>query len=163
MLAGIMEKLKVVNSLGNNIGKVKDIYIDLDNWGITGFLVSPGTLKKEFILGPDEVVKIDETDKIIIVDDELEKKETPNTPMMKLYPFEEIKKHNVVDRKGEKLGRIYNLEIPYEKLKVFKVWKLLIKTGFTERRLRLSPSEVENVMDDINLRGLIEDYKEEDE
>ncbi len=163
MLAGIMEKFKVVNSLGNNIGKVKDIYIDLDNWRITGFQVSPGPLKKDFILNIDEVVKFDETDKIIIVDDELEKKEAPNIPMMNLYPFNEIKKHNVVDRQGEKLGKIYNLEIPYEKLKVFKVWKLLIKTGFTERRLRLPPSEVVNVIDDINLKGLMEDYREEDE
>lgn len=160
MLAELMEKYKVVNSVGNTVGKVKDIYIDLNTWKIEGFEISPGTLKKDFILNTSEVVKFDEADKIIIVRDEFEQEEKPETPKRDMYPFEELKKRNVVDIEGEKIGKVYNLEIPFEKLKVFKVWKVLIKTGLSERRLRIPTSEVDEIMDDIKLTGNKDDYLE---
>jgi sporulation protein YlmC with PRC-barrel domain len=161
MLAETMERYKVVNSVGNTIGKVKDVYIDLNNWNIIGLQISPGALKKDFLLSTDGVVKFDETDKIIIVSDEIVKVTTPDIPRKDMYPFEEMKKHHVTDNDGEKIGRIYDLEIPFEKLKMFRVWKVLIKAGFTERRLRISPSEIESVMEQIKLKKLIGDYKEE--
>jgi sporulation protein YlmC with PRC-barrel domain len=158
MLAELMEKYKVVNSVGNQIGKVKDIYIDLSTWKIEGFEISPGALKKDFILQTHEIVKFDETDKIIIIKDEYEMMEKPPNPKRDMYPFEELKKHHVVDTDGDKVGKIYNLEIPFEKLKVFKVWKILIKTGMSERRLRLPTSDVVEIMDEIKLKGNKEEY-----
>lgn len=163
MLAEIMEKYKVVNSVGNTVGKVRDIYIDLNTWKIEGFEISPGTLKKSFVLNTSEIVKFDETDQIIIIRDEFEREEIPETPKKDMYPFEELKKHNVVDSEEEKIGRIYNLEIPFEKLKVFKVWKILIKTGFSERRLRIATTDVVEIMDDIKLKGNRDEYIEKAE
>lgn len=163
MLAEIMEKYKVVNSVGNNIGKIKDIYIDLNTWKITGFEISPGTLKKDFMIYIDEIIKFDDKDKIVIIKDEFDKVELPENPKKDMYPFDGLKKKNVVDSEGEKVGKIYNLEIPFEKLKVFKVWKILIKTGIRERRLRLPVSEVMSVVEDINLKGSESDYMEQAE
>lgn len=163
MLAELIEKYKVVNSVGNTIGKVKDIYIDLETWKIEGFEVSPGTLKKDFLLSTSEIVKFDETDKIIIIGDDFEKGEIPKTPRKNLFPFDELKKRQIVDSNDEKVGRIYNLEIPFEKLKVFKVWKVLIRTGISDRRLRLSPVEISEVMEHITLKGTLEEYSEKEE
>lgn len=160
MLAEIMEDYKVVNSVGNHIGKIKDIYLDLNTWNITGFEISPGPLKKDFIISQKNVIKFDDADKIVIVEDGFEKIDKPDNPVKQQYPFEELKKHHVVDRHGEKVGKIYNLEIPFEKLKTFKVWKVLIKTGIKDRRLRLPPSEITEVMDVIHLRGTEEEYSE---
>jgi sporulation protein YlmC with PRC-barrel domain len=163
MLAELIEKYKVVNSVGNTIGKVRDIYIDLETWKIEAFEISPGALKKDFLLKTTEIVKFDETDKIMIIGDDFEKDDIPDTPRKNMFPFEELKKRHVVDSEDEKVGKIYNLEIPFEKLKVFKVWKVLIKTGISDRRLRVSPTEIEEVMDHITLKGTLEEYSEKEE
>jgi len=83
--------------------------------------------------------------------------------LKELYPFNELKKHHVVDSEGEKIGKIYNLEIPIEKLRQYKVWKLLVKTGFKERRIRISPKEIKEIMDDIRLVKTIENYQDSNE
>jgi len=159
MLAKLIEDYKVVNSVGNHVGKIKDIYIDLNKWMIVGFEVSPGTLKKEFMIRVEDVVKFDEGDKIVIVNDEFKMMEAPEHPMRERYPFDELKKHPVFDSEGEKIGKIYNLEIPFEKLKTFKVWKVLIRTGISERRLRLNPSEIVEIMDEIKLAKTEDEYQ----
>jgi len=159
MLAKLIEDYKVVNSVGNHVGKIKDIYIDLNKWMIVGFEVSPGTLKKDFMIRVEDVVKFDEGDKIIIVDDDFKMLEAPEHPMRERYPFDELKKHVVLDSEGEKVGKIYNLEIPFEKLKTFKVWKVLIKTGISERRLRLNTSEIVEIMDEIKLAKTEDEYQ----
>ncbi|MFW3145664.1 MAG: PRC-barrel domain-containing protein [Thermoplasmatota archaeon] len=163
MLAKLIEEYKVVNSVGNNVGRIKDLYINLNTWMITSFEISPGPLKKDFLIKIDDVVKFDETDKMVIIKDEFEKKEIPKHPMKENYPFEELKKHNVVDSDDEKVGKIYNLEIPFEKLKTFKVWKVLIRTGIKERRLRLNTSEIVEVMDEIKLAKPEKEYSGEEE
>lgn len=163
MLAEIIEKYRVVNSVGNTIGKVKDIHIDLNTWKIEAFEISPGALKKDFLLKASEIVKFDENDQIIIVGDDFLSEEVPQIPRMDMFPFEELKKRQVVDRNEEKVGKVYNLEIPFEKLKVFKVWKLLIKTGISDRRLRISITEVEEIMEHITLKGVLEEYTEKED
>jgi sporulation protein YlmC with PRC-barrel domain len=159
MLAKLIEEYKVVNSVGNNVGKIKDIFIDLNNWMIVGFEVTPGPLKKDFLIKVDDVVKFDESDKIIIINDDFKTEDVPEYPMKERYPFEELKKHQVKDSEGGKVGKIYNLEIPFEKLKTFKVWKVLVRTGISERRLRLSPSEIVEVMDEVKLAKTEEEYQ----
>ncbi|MGA1873278.1 MAG: PRC-barrel domain-containing protein [Thermoplasmatota archaeon] len=159
MLAKLIEDYKVVNSVGNHVGKIKDIYIDLNKWLIVGFEVSPGALKKDFLVKVEDVVKFDEADKIVIVKDDFQTEEAPEHPMRERYPFDELKKHVVLDSEGEKVGKIYNLEIPFEKLKTFKVWKVLIRTGISERRLRLNPAEIVEIMDEIKLAKTEDEYQ----
>jgi sporulation protein YlmC with PRC-barrel domain len=160
MLEDILEKFKIVNSVGEEIGKIKEVYLNLDNWDVKYFKISPGMLKGSFLLNIKEIHLIDTENLRMVVNDEYTKGEIPDKPTRDMYPYDELIKRNVVDSDGEKVGKIYSLEIPYEKLKSLKVWKLLIKTGVKDRRLRIAPTEVGEVMDEINLRKTIDFYQD---
>ncbi len=161
MLENLIEKYKVVNSVGNNIGRIKDFFIDLTSWRIKAFSVSPSLIKKDLLVHTKDISKIDHDEKLIVLRDSYEAQESPSHPITDMYSFHDLKKHHVVDRNGEKVGKIYHLEVPIEKLKNFKVWKVLIKVGFKERRLRISPREITDVVGDVKLRGTIESYTED--
>ncbi|MGA1821558.1 MAG: PRC-barrel domain-containing protein [Thermoplasmatota archaeon] len=163
MLADLIEKFKVVNSVGEEIGKIKDIYIDINTWKIAAFEISPGALKKNIMIRSRDISKFDESSKHILLKDGYETSEASKQVLKEMYPFNELKKHHVVDSDGEKIGKIYNLEIPIEKLRQYKVWKILVKTGFKERRIRISPKEIKEIMDDIRLAKTIEHYQESDQ
>ncbi|MBN1390105.1 MAG: PRC-barrel domain-containing protein [Candidatus Thermoplasmatota archaeon] len=159
MLANVIKEYKVVNSVGTHVGRISDIYMDLSTWTITGFEVSPGALKKDLLVGIEDVVKLDEGDKIMILKDDFRSEDRPERPQRERYPFEKLRKLTVLDHEGEKVGKVYDLEIPFEKLKTFKVWKVLIRTGISERRLRLNPSEIIEVMDGIKLAKAESEYQ----
>lgn len=159
MLEDMLEKYEIVNSVGEHMGKIKEIYIDLESWDIKALKVSPGVLKGSFLLDVKDIQVVDlEQNKMIVVD-EFEKKELPESASKNLYPYDELTKRHVLDSDGEKVGKIYSLEIPYHKLGTLKIWKLLIRTGIKDRRLRVSPTEVHEVMEDINLRKKIDFYQ----
>lgn len=159
MLEDMLEKYEIVNSVGEHMGKIKEIYIDLESWDIKAMKVSPGVLKGSFLLNVKDIQTVDLEGKKMVVIDDHEKGELPESSTKKLYPYDELTKRHVVDSEGEKVGKVYSLEIPYHKLGTLKIWKLLIKTGIKDRRLRISPTEVHEVMDDINLRKKLEFYQ----
>lgn len=162
MLADLMEKYKVVNSVGEEIGKIKDIYIDINTWKIVAFEISPGALKKNQTIRSRDVSRFDETSKHVLLKDGYETSEVPKQVLKEMYPFNELKKHHVVDKDGQKVGKIYNLEIPIEKLRQYRVWKLLVKTGLKERRIRISTKEIKEIMDDVRLVKTLEHYQKSD-
>jgi sporulation protein YlmC with PRC-barrel domain len=163
MLMKLLEEYKVANTVGEPVGRIKEAFIDLDKWEIVAFEVSPGALKKNILIDIKEMKKLDLDDKILLVKDTFETKDVPKTPIRGLYPFEKLIDLKVVDADGKMVGRIYNLEIPYEKLHKFKVWKVLIRTGIKEKRLRLSPSEIKDVMKEIHLKKAEKEYVENTE
>ena len=163
MLEDMLEKYEIVNSVGETIGKIKEIYIDLDTWDVKALKISPGVLKGSFLLHMKDVKTVDMEKHRMMVLEEYEKDEIPETSTRNLYPYDDLSKRTVLDSEGEKIGKIYSLEIPYEKLGSMKIWKLLIKTGIKDRRLRIAPTEVNEVMDDINLRKTIDFYQNKDE
>jgi len=158
MLMKILEEYKVSNTVGEHVGKIKEAYIDLDKWEIVAFEVSPGALKKNVLIDLEEMVKLDMDEKTLVVKDDHQVKEVPDTPVKHLYPLDHLMDLHVVDADGEKVGKIYNLEVPYEKLRKFKIWKILIRTGIKEKRLRLSPSEIKEVMKEIHLKKAEKEY-----
>jgi sporulation protein YlmC with PRC-barrel domain len=159
MLAEILDKFNVVNSVGEEFGKVKEAYLDLNTWEVSAFEVSPGALKKHFLLKLGQIERIDTEGKMLVVKDDFERGELPKVPVKGLYPVDKLMSTHVLDKEGKKVGKIYNLEIPYEKMGKLKVWKIMIRTGIKERRLRLSPSEIEDVKEDIHLKKTEEDYE----
>lgn len=159
MLAEILEKYNVVNSVGEEFGKVKEAYLDLNTWEISAFEISPGALKKHYLLKLGQIEKIDTEGKMLVVKDEFEKGDVPKIPVKGLYPVDKLMSVHVVDKEGKKVGKIYNLEIPYEKMRKLKVWKLMIRTGIKERRLRISPSEIADVKEEIHLKKTEEEYE----
>jgi sporulation protein YlmC with PRC-barrel domain len=163
MLEDILEKYEIVNSVGEHMGKIKEIFIDLESWDIKAMKVSPGVLKGSFLLNVKDIQTVDLEGKKMVVIDDYDKGELPEKPTRNLYPYDELTKRHVLDSDGEKVGKVYSLEIPYHKLGTLKVWKLLIKTGIKDRRLRISPTEVHEVMEDINLRKKLEFYQNRNE
>jgi len=163
MLMKLLEKYKVMNTVGENIGRIKDAYLDLDKWEIVAFKVHPGALKKNIMIDLKDMDHVDIESTTLVVKDDFETKEVPKTPMSGIYPVEELMDLTVLDADGSKVGKIYNMEIPYEKLQKFKVWRVLIKTGFKEKRLRLSPSEIKQVMKEVHLKKKEQEYVEQKE
>jgi sporulation protein YlmC with PRC-barrel domain len=160
MLMKLLEEYKVTNTVGEPVGRIKEAFIDLDKWEIVAFEISPGALKKNVLIDLKDMERLDLDNMVLIVKDDHETKEVPSIPVHGYYPFEKLIDLKVVDANGEMVGRIYNLEIPYEKLHKFKVWKVLIRKGIKEKRLRLSPSEIKEIMKDIHLKKANRDYVE---
>ncbi|MFO8051609.1 MAG: PRC-barrel domain-containing protein [Thermoplasmatota archaeon] len=163
MLMELLEEYKVVNTVGEHVGKIKDAYLDLGKWEIAGFMVHPGAFKKSIFIDLKDMDRLDMENKTLVVRDNYDAGEIPNTPTKGFYPVEELMDLKVLDADGSKVGKIYNMEIPYEKLQKFKVWKVLIKTGIKEKRLRLSPSEIREVMQEIHLKKKEQEYVEQNE
>lgn len=154
----LFEKYEIVNSVGESMGKIKEVYIDLETWKIEALKISPGITKSSYLLKIGSIEDVNLEEHFMIINDEFEKGEIPKEPSKKLYPYDELQTKQVVDSDGEKVGKIYSVEIPYDKLGTFKIWKILIKTGIKDRRLRISPDEVKYVMKDINLKKKIDEY-----
>jgi sporulation protein YlmC with PRC-barrel domain len=163
MLMKLLEEYKVTNTVGEPVGRIKEAYLDLDNWEIVAFKVHPGALKKSIIIDLADMVRLNLEDQILVIKDDFETKETPKVPVKGFYPFEKLIDLRVVDADGEKVGRIYNLEIPYEKMQRFKIWKILIRTSIKEKRLRLSPSEIKDVKQEVHLKKKEKEYVEQKE
>jgi len=163
MLMELLEEYKVTNTVGEHVGRIKDAYLDLDKWEIVAFKVHPGTFKKNILIDLKDMDRLDMEDKTLVIKDNYDVREVPDTPMKGFYPVEELMNLTVVDAEGSKVGKIYNMEIPYEKLRKFKVWKVLIRTGIKERRLRLSPSDIREVMQEIHLKKKEQEYVEQKE
>lgn len=159
MLENLIEKYKIESSQGETIGRIKDFIIDTESWRILQFEISPSILKKDLLVNTRDIREIDHEVKLIILKEGSETHEKPTKLDRGLISFHDLKKLHVTDRDGEKVGKIYHLEVPIEKLKTYKVWKVLIKVGIKERRLRLSTSEVREVEDEVALRGSLEQYK----
>ena len=160
MLENLIEKYKIESSSGETIGRIKDFIIDTASWRILLFETSPSILKKDQLTDIKDIREIDHDEKLIILREGGEPHDIPTRLDKGLMSFHDLKKLPVTDKDGEKVGRIYHLEIPIEKLKTYKVWKVLIKVGIKERRLRLSTSEIREVGDEISLRGSLEQYKD---
>ncbi|MBN1390184.1 MAG: PRC-barrel domain-containing protein [Candidatus Thermoplasmatota archaeon] len=160
MLMKELEGYKVVNTVGEPVGKIKEAYLDLGKWEVVAFSISPGAIKKNVIINLEDVDTMDIEDRTVIVKDRFTADEEPKLPVKDMYPMKKLMDLNVIDADDEKVGRIYDLEVPYEKLKKFKVWKVLIRTGIKERRIRLSPNEIAEVMNEIRLKKAEKEYVE---
>jgi sporulation protein YlmC with PRC-barrel domain len=163
MLMKLLEEYKVTNTVGEHVGRIKDAYLDLEKWEIVAFKVHPGALKKNILIDLKDMDSIDLEGATLVVKDDYETREVPKTPMKALYSVEDLMDLNVLDSEGKKVGRIYNLEIPYEKFQKFKVWKVLIKIEIMEKRLRLSTSEIMDVKKEVHLKKKEQEYVKQKE
>ena len=91
-LAELLDDYKVVNSVGEHVGKIKDVFLDLNKWAISGFEVSPRIFKKAVLLRIEDVVEFKEKEKFVIVKDDFQGSEIPSTPMKNMFPFDELRK-----------------------------------------------------------------------
>jgi len=158
MLLERMEKFKVVNSVGMDIGKIRDVYLKMGDWKISGLKLSPGPLKKSLMVDIKDIIDIDVDASCVRIKDDFKQMDVPEGTTTNHFPYSELRKRPVVDKKGEKVGKIYDLEIPLKEMHTEKVWKVLVRTGFKDRRLRLSTDEVDGVKDEISLKKELDEY-----
>ncbi len=145
-------------------GKVSDLVVDLDNWMITWVIVSEGLLKKHVAYPASAIISMDEFEKVVLIQDmdpEDEPEESSTQARMK-----DLTGMKVSTVEGEDVGKLYDLDVT-TKLKKWKVWKILIRMGFQERRLRISPADVRDISDQLiieplsNIAGALDDIDDE--
>ena len=156
MLFSQLKGIIIRTDKGHEKGKINNIIIDIDKWTIDGIEVSTGLLKEQIYFPVDVILELDPVKKILLIDDEGESIDSPVTDDLPLALASDILSMKVITLEGEDVGKLYDFDIA-TKLKHWKVWKLLIKTGFNQRRLRISPTEVHDMTDRIVIDALVED------
>jgi sporulation protein YlmC with PRC-barrel domain len=142
----------VVDKLGKEVGKIDDLIVDLSSWEITGIKLSHGILRKKVIHKLEHIEKTDEHEKkITIPSNAPEEEPIEKSSFTSALMDDDLIHKEVVSSDNNEIGKVYDVDIPI-KLKHWKVWKILIKRGMKERRLRIAPDEIESVSEEIKLK-----------
>jgi sporulation protein YlmC with PRC-barrel domain len=142
MLYTQLDDYKVKTPIGDKAGKLDDLIIDSETWKITHLVFSKGFFRKERTGVIPADVKVNDDEKEIIVSPEVDHIDinAKESSVHHLY-LSDLEDRKVLSSDGEKVGRVYDVEIATG-LKKWEVWKLLISTGIGSRRLRISPSDI---------------------
>lgn len=139
------------------IGKLVGMIIDTDKWRVTHFVISRGMGKTAKMLINEKFIKqFDITNNQIFVTDEHEEEEVPTTSKREKFMCKDFIGINVVTADGKKIGKVTDFDIP-EKLKIWKLWKIMISTGFKSRRIRISPEDIRSLGQEMTLRKTYEE------
>ena len=131
--------------------------IDTDKWRVTHFVISRGMGKTAKMLINEKFIKqFDITNNQIFVTDEHEEEEVPTTSKREKFMCKDFIGINVVSGDGKKIGKVTDFDIP-EKLKIWKLWKIMISTGFKSRRIRISPEDIRSLGQEMTLRKTYEE------
>ena len=131
--------------------------IDTDKWRVTHFVISRGMGKTAKMLINEKFIKqFDITNNQIFVTDEHEEEEVPTTSKREKFMCKDFIGINVVTADGKKIGKVTDFDIP-EKLKIWKLWKIMISTGFKSRRIRISPEDIRSLGQEMTLRKTYEE------
>jgi sporulation protein YlmC with PRC-barrel domain len=68
----------------------------------------------------------------------------------------------VLSSDGHEIGKVYDFDVPL-KLKTWTIWKILIKRGIKERRLRLGQDEIESIAENVMLKKSLSEIDAEEE
>jgi sporulation protein YlmC with PRC-barrel domain len=147
-----LEDYEVVDKLGKKVGKVDDLIVDLSTWNITGIKLAHGILRKKVIHKLEHIEKTDEHEKMIVIpaDAPVEEPLEKSTFSSALLDDDLLHKE-VISSDNNEVGKVYDIDIPIS-LKKWKVWKILIKRGMKERRLRINTDDIDSVSDEIKLK-----------
>jgi sporulation protein YlmC with PRC-barrel domain len=147
-----LKDFKVYTRLGEEKGRVSGLIVDLSNWQIKDLIVSHGLLKKKVIIKFDDINVTDESEKKITVPGDVTEGDMIKTSSLSAAIVDDaLLNKEVVSNDGEKVGKLYDFDIPL-KLKKWKIWKVLIKRKMKERRLRLGTEEIASVSETIILK-----------
>lgn len=136
---------------GSKIGVIKDIVVDTTEkrWIVVGIVVSPGIMKEEVEIKPDEDVEIDLDEEIVKITEKAEQDSPPmDASSQKHMRLSFIHKKKVYSKDGEKIGKIYDTVFTTRTVP-WKVWKVLIKVpGFIARRVRMDMRDIDTITDE---------------
>lgn len=158
MLWSKLEGLTVKTPMGDKLGKVSDLVTSLEDWKIKYILLKEGLVKSKLEAVKTSDVSVEEDHLEVSPEVEREEIKKEMSSMHNLYMSDIIKKM-VKSSDGEEVGKVYDIEIATE-LRNWEAWKILIKTGIKERRLKLSVSrDVKTVGEYVELKLSSEDLE----
>jgi sporulation protein YlmC with PRC-barrel domain len=154
-----LKKFKAYTQLGQEIGKISGLIADLSDWHVKNIIISPSILKKKVIYKLDDLQEVRENEKKIIFSGESPSEEPPDKSAMNAAIVEEeLIDKEVISSDKHEVGKVYDFDIPL-KLDSWPIWKILIKRGIKERRLRLGPGDFESFSDKIVLKMSMNDIE----
>lgn len=158
-----LKDFKVMNSLGEGKGKLAGLIVDLSNWNVKNLIISPRMLKKKVVYKMDDMKEVQEHDKKIVISNEMEEEEMPEKSSMNAaFVEDDLLGKEVVSSDGHEIGKVYDFDVPLE-LKSWSIWKILIKRGMKERRLRLGQDDIESISENIMLKKSLSEIDSEEE
>ncbi len=158
-----LKDFKVYSQIGEERGKLSGLIVDLKNWKVKNLIVSPRILKKKVVYKMDDLKEVKEHEKKVVIPGEVDGEEIPERESLSAAILDDVIIHKkVVSKDGHDVGKIYDLDIPL-KLKHWMVWKILIKRGMKERRLRVGTDDIDNIGENIMLKMSISEIEEHEE
>jgi sporulation protein YlmC with PRC-barrel domain len=156
-----LKDFKVYSKLGQEQGSVNDLIVDLSTWDIKNLIVSPSILKKNVAYDLGNLQEVDESEKRFIIPGDLEENEVPEISTFNMaFADSELIGKDVVSKDNQDVGKVYDFDIPL-KLENWMVWKILIKRGIKERRLRIGTDDIESISDKIVLKKTISEIDDD--
>jgi sporulation protein YlmC with PRC-barrel domain len=156
ILGSELEKFEVVDSLGEEVGQVKDVIVDTTKkeWNVKEIIVSKGILKGEAVFSLNAINKLDEEEKSISLKEGAELEDFDEEKFTHTYlSMDAVKDRNVFSSDEEEIGKIYDYVIA-DSLTPWQVIKILIRPHLhflTGRRIRLDVENISKIKDVITL------------
>jgi len=157
ILGSEIEGFIIINSLGEEIGKIKDVIVDTTkkDWYIKEIIITKGIIKGKGTFPVNAIKNFDESEEKILLKEGIDVKEFDE----KKFSHEYISMDNVKDRDifgsdEEEIGKIYDYVIATE-LSPWQVTKLLIRPHeerLKGRRIRLDVENVTQITDLITVK-----------
>lgn len=160
MIGDRLEEYKIVDSLGEELGKVKDLIVDTtkEKWAVKDLIVSTGIIEKQAVCF-DDIKTIDTDEKIITLKDNVQPHEFDDDEFSHTYiSFDAIKDRDVYCENDTEIGRIYDYVVASE-LPCWEVHTVLIKPKgewLKGRRIRMNVEDITEVKDRIKVNSSLE-------
>jgi len=157
MLGTELEEFTAVDSLGEEIGKIKDVIVDTkgEEWNIKEFMVSKGLLKGEAVFCFEDIKKFDEDEKRIALKDGVDLQDFDEEKLSHKYlSMDAVKDRDVFDSKEEEIGKIYDYVLATS-LTPWQVVKILIRPSENRlkgRRIRLDVEKITKIKEVITVK-----------
>ena len=153
MLYSILKKCELTTPIGEKIGKITDLLVDIREtpWTVKKITLKTGMFGKSFAYPIDQVGKVNKAQKNVRVTGYVEPEQPPTLSKVDMMFLRDLAKKNAVTEDGEKIGKIYDFDVST----VTKPWiveKVLIKTGIKKRRLRISVDRVKTREKNVTIK-----------
>lgn len=159
-----LEKYRIVDSLGEEQGKLKDVIVDTTKgkWSVRDLVISTGVIKKQAICF-DDIDHVNDDEKTITLKDGVKPHDFDEDEFTESYvSFDELKKRDVYCENDTELGKIYDYVIAAE-LPQWQIHNVLINPKgdwLRGRRIRMSVDDITEVKDHIMINSNLDEIKE---
>jgi len=157
ILGSELEGFTAVDSLGEKIGKVKDVLVDTTGkeWDVKEIVFSWGILKGNGVFSLGDIKKFDESEKRIELKGRVELREFDKEKFSRKYlSMNAVKDRDVFGSDEEEIGKIYDYVVA-TKLTPWQVVKILIRPHerrLKGRRIRLDVELISQIKDVITVK-----------